>query len=144
MNGVTKVLNQQVANWNVLFVKLHNFHWNVKGSSFFALHEKFEELYDEAATNIDEIAERVLALKETPVATMKEYLEISSIEEAKGNETATEMIQALVKDYTVMIDELKVGVEVSGDNNDAVTEGMLTDIVEALEKHVWMLTALLG
>lgn len=144
MNEVIKNLNEQVANWNVLYVKLHNFHWNVKGPSFFALHEKFEELYDQAATHIDELAERVLALKATPVGTMKEYLEMSSIKEASGTETASEMLQSLVADYTLMIDHLKAGVEAAGNNDDVVTEGMLTDIIEELEKHLWMLTALLG
>lgn len=59
---VIEVLNKQVADWSVLFTKLHNFHWYVKGPQFFTLHEKFEELYTESATHIDEIAERILAI----------------------------------------------------------------------------------
>ena len=76
---VIEVLNKQVADWSVLFTKLHNFHWYVKdlNSSHYM---KFEELYTESATHIDEIAERILAIGK-PVATMKEYLEISSIQE---------------------------------------------------------------
>ena len=62
---VIEVLNKQVADWSVLFTKLHNFHWYVKGPQFFTLHEKFEELYTESATHIDEIAERILAIGET-------------------------------------------------------------------------------
>ncbi len=83
---VIEVLNKQVADWSVLFTKLHNFHWYVKGPQFFTLHEKFEELYTESATHIDEIAERILAIGGKPVATMKEYLEISSIQEAAYGE----------------------------------------------------------
>jgi len=144
MNDVIQTLNEQVANWNVLFVKLHNFHWNVKGPSFYALHEKFEELYDEAATHIDEIAERVLALKGKPLGTMKKYLEVSTIKEAMSKECATEMIHCLIDDYQLIIGQSKTGAEVAANSGDDVTEGMLLDIVEELEKHVWMLSAVLG
>ena len=65
---VTKQLNQQVANLSVLYVKLHNFHWFVKGQNFFQLHEKFEELYDEVTEIYDEVAERILMIGEKPVA----------------------------------------------------------------------------
>ena len=53
---VIEVLNKQVAEWTVLFTKLHNYHWYVKGPNFFSLHEKFEELYNEASVYIDDIA----------------------------------------------------------------------------------------
>lgn len=141
---VTTVLNKQVADWNVLFVKLHNFHWYVKGPNFFTLHEKFEELYTEAATHIDEIAERILALQGRPVASMKEYLELSTIKEATGQEDARGMVQSIVDDYTKMIGELKAGMEIAGEDDDETTSDMLLAIHTDLEKHVWMLTAFLG
>lgn len=78
-----------------------------KGPQFFTLHEKFEELYTESATHIDEIAERILAIGGKPVATMKEYLEISSIQEAAYGETAEGMVEAIMKDYEMMLVELK-------------------------------------
>lgn len=68
---VVDVLNEQVANWTVLYTKIHNFHWFVKGPHFFSLHVKFEELYNEASEHIDELAERILAIGGSPVATMK-------------------------------------------------------------------------
>ncbi|GGE81540.1 Dps family protein [Priestia taiwanensis] len=141
---VVDVLNKQVANWNVLFVKLHNYHWYVKGPHFFTLHEKFEEFYGEAATHIDELAERILTLGGQPVATMKEYLAVASIEEATNNEVAEEMVQAIAADFEKMLDELKEGIEIAGNTGDDVTEGMLADIYADLEKHVWMLKAFLG
>jgi starvation-inducible DNA-binding protein len=143
-NQAVDVLNKQVANWNVLFVKLHNYHWNVKGPHFFTLHEKFEEFYEEAATHIDELAERILALGAQPVGTMKEYLAVASIEEATSNETAEQMVQAIANDFEKMLGELKEGIEVTGDAGDDVSEGMLADIHGDLEKHVWMLKAFLG
>ena len=66
-----------------------------------------EELYTESATHIDEIAERILAIGGKPVATMKEYLEISSIQEAAYGETAEGMVEAIMKDYEMMLVELK-------------------------------------
>ncbi|MQR94915.1 Dps family protein [Fictibacillus phosphorivorans] len=141
MNTIQEVLNRQVANWNVLFVKLHNYHWYVKGPHFFTLHEKFEELYNEAATNIDELAERLLVLKGTPVATMKEYLELATVEEAKSNETAKDMVQSIIKDFEHLIAEIKEGMEVTEREGDEVTHDMLLSVRESLAKHNWMLRA---
>ncbi|MBO9128167.1 Dps family protein [Bacillus sp. 165] len=141
--NVVNVLNKQVANWNVLFVKLHNYHWYVKGPQFFTLHTKFEELYNEAATHIDELAERILSLQGHPIATMKEYIEMSTVKEASGDETAEEMVRSIVNDYSAMISELKEGMEVAGDTEDETTADMLLAIHTELEKHVWMLSAFL-
>ena len=82
---VVKELNQQVANWTVAYTKLHNFHWYVKGPNFFSLHEKFEELYNEASQYVDDLAERILAIGGNPVGTLKESLEISIVDEAGKN-----------------------------------------------------------
>ncbi|UOY92755.1 DNA starvation/stationary phase protection protein [Ectobacillus sp. JY-23] len=143
-NGnVVAVLNKQVANWNVLFVKLHNFHWYVQGPQFFTLHAKFEELYNEAATYVDELAERILALHGKPVATMKEYLDMSTVQESNSNESAEEMVQILVNDFSALIQELKQGMDVANEANDETTADMLLAIHTSLEKHVWMLNAFL-
>jgi starvation-inducible DNA-binding protein len=143
-NGnVVAVLNKQVANWNVLFVKLHNFHWYVQGPQFFTLHAKFEELYNEAATYVDELAERILALHGKPVATMKEYLDMSTVKESSSNESAEEMVQILVSDFSALIQELRQGMDVANEANDETTADMLLAIHTSLEKHVWMLNAFL-
>ena len=144
MTEVINVLNKQVADWNLLFVKLHSFHWNVKGASFFTLHEKFEELYDQAAEHIDELAERILSLKGVPASTMKEYLELSTIEEATGKESAEEMVQSLFSDYAAVIKDLKAGMEIADRHDDEITSDMLLAIKAELEKHVWMFSAYLG
>jgi starvation-inducible DNA-binding protein len=139
-----EVLNKQIANWNVLYVKLHNYHWYVKGGQFFTLHEKFEELYNEAGVNNDELAERLLAIGGEPLATMKAYLEVASITEASNEEDATQMVETLVADYTTMIEELKEGMDIAEQSNDETTGDMLLAIHSSLEKHVWMLRAYLG
>ena len=144
MDQVVKILNEQLSDWNLLFVKLHNYHWNVKGSDFFTLHEKFEELYDEAAGYIDEVAERILALGSVPAGSFKEYLELSTLEEATGNESSREMVEKVVADFKAVVASAKNGIEVADDAGDDTTVDLLTGIHVALEKHVWLFSAFLG
>ncbi|WHY66034.1 Dps family protein [Neobacillus sp. SuZ13] len=140
---VEQIINHQIANWNVLYTKLHRFHWYVKGPHFFTLHAKFEELYEEAAATIDEFAEQLLTIGGRPVSTLKEYLQLSTIEETNETLTAEEMVQAIVHDFSLIIDELKVGMEVADQNNDEVTSDMFLGLVGKLSKHNWMLQAFL-
>ncbi|WP_341282855.1 Dps family protein [Paenibacillus sp. FSL H8-0537] len=141
MKKTHEVLNKQIANWSVLYIKLHNFHWYVKGSQFFTLHVKFQEFYEEAALNVDELAERLLALEGKPVATLKEYMETASIKDATGKETATAMVESLITDFSTIIEELKAGMSIAQEANDETTADMLLAIHTSLEKHVWMLKA---
>jgi starvation-inducible DNA-binding protein len=125
-------------------MKLHNYHWYVKGGQFFTLHAKFEEFYNEAGLHVDELAERLLSIGGNPVATMKECLEISSVQEASGKESAEEMVQSVINDFSIVIGELKEGMSLAGEMADDTTEDMLLAIHSGLEKHVWMLSAFLG
>jgi starvation-inducible DNA-binding protein len=137
--NVVAVLNKQIANWNVLFVKLHNYHWFVKGPVFFTLHAKFEELYNEAALHIDELAERVLAIGGKPPATMREYLASASIREATGGEKAADMVRSVEADFRTVIAEVEQGMEIAQAADDEATSDMLLAIRSSIEKHAWML-----
>ncbi|MCR1814495.1 DNA starvation/stationary phase protection protein [Staphylococcus xylosus] len=141
---VVKVLNQQVANWTVAFTKLHNFHWYVKGPNFFSLHTKFEELYDEASQYIDDLAERILATGGNPVATLKESLELSIIEEAGKGYKAEEMVEELSKDIDNISKQLEQAIEVASNAEDDVTEDMFIGMQTNIDKHNWMLKSYLG
>lgn len=143
-NELTQSVNKQIANWTVLYIKLHNYHWYVTGPEFFTLHAKFEELYNEAALHIDELAERLLSMGDKPVATMSAALELASVKEASGHESATDMVASIVEDYSTMIEELKQGMELAGEVNDDTTSDLLLSIHSGLEKHVWMLNSFLG
>lgn len=143
-NQLFDILNKQIANWSVLFIKLHNYHWYVKGNQFFTLHTKFEEFYNEASLHIDELAERLLAIGGEPVATMKDCLAMASVQEANGNETAEEMVQSISSDFSMLVGELKEGMSIAEQANDEITGDMLLAIHSSLEKHVWMLKAYLG
>ena len=121
---VVKELNQQVANWTVAYTKLHNFHWYVKGPNFFSLHEKFEELYNEASQYVDDLAERILAIGGNPVGTLKESLEISIVDEAGKNYSAEQMVEAFSNDLTHISEQLVKSIEVAGEAGDDVSEDM--------------------
>ncbi|KML46829.1 DNA starvation/stationary phase protection protein [Cytobacillus firmus] len=141
---LVQAVNQQVANWTVLYVKLHNYHWYIKGKNFFTLHAKFEELYNEANVHVDELAERILALEAKPVATMKEVLETSSLKEATGKENEEQMVQSVVDDFEKMVDELQEAIELAEEAKDEGTGDMLIAVKQSLKKHIWMLKAYLG
>ncbi|MDQ0877610.1 starvation-inducible DNA-binding protein [Paenibacillus sp. V4I3] len=138
-----EVLNKQIANLNVLYTKLHNFHWYVKGHQFFTLHLKFEELYNEVALHFDDLAERVLAIKGKPMARMVDYLNHSSVKEAAGTENADQMVKTIAHDFEIMIVELREGMALAESLKDETTADMLLVIHTSLEKHVWMLHSFL-
>lgn len=137
-------LNTQVSTWSVMYAKLHNYHWYVKGNQFFTLHAKFEELYNEATLHMDEIAERILTLGGQPVATLKEHLEQSVVKEATGSEKAEAMVQTLVDDFDKIMKSLKKGMELAAKDGDDMTEDLLNATYQSIEKHQWMLNAFLG
>ncbi|GAB6988442.1 Dps family protein [Paenibacillus pini] len=139
-----QLLNQEVANLNVLYVKIHNYHWYVKGNNFFTLHVKFEELYNFVTLKMDEIAERLLTIKGQPAATMKEYLELSTIQEADGSEDALKMVQNLVEDFATVAEGLHEGIQLAEEAEDQPTSDLLTTVKGELEKHMWMLRTYLG
>ncbi|QXN78982.1 DNA starvation/stationary phase protection protein [Staphylococcus haemolyticus] len=135
---VVKELNQQVANWTVAYTKLHNFHWYVKGPNFFSLHEKFEELYNEASQYVDDLAERILAIGGNPVGTLKESLEISIVDEAGKNYSAEQMVEAFSNDLTHISEQLVKSIEVAREAGDDVSEDMFIGMKNSVDKHNWM------
>ena len=140
---LVQLVNKEIANLTVLYTKLHNYHWFVTGTHFFALHTKLEELYNEATMNLDELAERLLALGEKPVATIKEYLELTTIEEATGNETTEDMVQSVINDFEKISRELVEAIDLAEKDEDQVTADLLIGMKKSLNKNVWMLRAYL-
>ena len=142
--NLDKQLNELVSTWSVLYTKLHNYHWYVSGPSFFTLHVKFEELYNEVTLNLDDLAERILSKGGKPVATLKEHLELSLIKEASGKEDATKMVEKLVADFKTIMKALDNGMTLAADAGDDRTEDLLNAQFQSLEKHTWMLNAYVG
>jgi starvation-inducible DNA-binding protein len=143
MGMVQATINKQVANWSLLYTKFHNYHWNVTGSTFFDLHQKFEQLYNEANLFVDELAERLLAIGGKPVATLRDILANASLQEARGNESATEMIKQLVQDFGQLSGELRDSIKIAEEAGDAPTADLFTEMLTKVEKHHWMFNAYL-
>lgn len=143
---VKDFLNKQVATLGVLYIRLHQFHWYVKGPHFYTLHEKFEELYDETTANLDEVAERLLAIGGEPYSTLSEYIEHSAIEEEVADKklSADDMVQAVIDDFETIRQSLQEGIELTDEHGDYPSNDLLIVIKESIDKHLWMLRAYLG
>ena len=141
---ISTALNELLANYSVHYQKLRNFHWNVKGADFFDLHEQFEKQYTEALQDIDDIAERIRIFQETPLSTMREYLDVSAIKETSSQMSSDIMVREILSDYTILLDHMSNVVEVAVDQNDSGTEEMVKVFIHNIEKHHWMLSAFLA
>lgn len=139
MEKLFQILNKQVANFSVLFTKLHHHHWYVKGNAFFTLHEKFEELYNEVNELYDEFAERLLTIGGKPISNLKGYLEATSLAEVNDDLNAKEMVKMVHDDFILITKELNEGVLVAQEVNDEATADLLISTIATLEKHAWML-----
>ena len=142
--NISKALNNLLANYSVHYQKLRNYHWNVKGADFFDLHEQFELQYNEALKFIDDIAERIRIFQETPLSTLKEYLETSEIKETTSHLSSDLMVRELLSDYRILLEHMFAVVDVAVEQNDSGTEEMVKVFINTLEKHHWMLSAFLA
>lgn len=143
-NKVADKLNILLANYHVYYQNLRNFHWNIKGESFFELHTKFEEFYTEAVENIDEIAERILTLGVRPMSEISEYIKTSKIKEAGKITDDKKMVAKVVDDMNTLLEIERQVISTAGDANDEGTIDMLTSYISSKEKSIWMLNAFLG
>lgn len=139
-------VNKIVATQGVLFTKLHQHHWYVKGDRFFTLHEKFEELYDEVNAQFDEFAERLLTIGGKPYSTLKEFIDHSSIKESPYTKdvSSDEMVKSVLKDFEIVVEDLDKGITLAGEAGDDVTEDLCIGYKTSLEKHMWMFRYYLG
>ena len=134
-------LNILLADYHLYYQKLRNFHWNIIGKSFFDLHEKFEEMYDDAVLKIDEIAERILTLRFQPTSNYSDYLSISNLKESKSEFTDSEMVKILLEDHGKVLTQMRKVVKVADDSDDEGTIDLIGAYIRELEKTSWMLDA---
>ncbi|MBU5591481.1 DNA starvation/stationary phase protection protein [Clostridium sp. MSJ-4] len=140
--NLTKELNVYLANLNILYVKLHNYHWNVNGTGFFELHAQFENFYNQVSLDLDAVAERLLTIGERPAASMKEYLEIATIEEKSSEAISSkESVELVIKDFKLMLDSSNNILKIAEELKDVPTADMLTQFIANYEKTLWMLEA---
>jgi len=134
-------LNVLLADYHLYYQKLRNFHWNVVGKNFFDLHEKFEEMYDDAKIKVDEIAERILTLRYQPLSNYTDYLESSNLKESPSETKDTEMIDILLKDHGDILKQMRSTVEAADEAGDEGTIDLIGAYIRDLEKISWMLDA---
>lgn len=140
---VIEGLNGLLADAIVFYHKLHNYHWNVRGPQFFTLHEQFEKLYTEWATIADDLAERVLALGSTPLPTLASVLEHAKLAEETGSPDAAGMVASIRHDLHAQRERMLEVSKAAQAAEDKTTENLLDDFIDAIAKHVWMMSAFL-
>lgn len=136
-----KELNTLLADYHLYYQKLRNFHWNIIGQNFFDLHEKFEEMYDDAKVKIDEIAERILTLRFQPESNFTDYLNMSNLSETSSEIEDHQMVSTLLEDHGKIIAQMRNVVNVADKNGDEGTIDLVGAYIRELEKTSWMLDA---
>ncbi len=140
-SDTVKELNILLADYHLYYQKLRNFHWNVIGKNFFDLHEKFEELYDDAKLKVDEIAERILTLRFQPTSNLSDYLKASNIKESASDISDSKMIEILLNDHGTLLKQLRKVAKVAEEGGDEGTIDLVGAYIRELEKTSWMLDA---
>ena len=138
---VTNALAQLLAEFQVHYTNLRNLHWNIKGHGFFVLHEEYEKMYDDVATKIDEIAERILQLGKTPEHRFSAYLKQTQLSELDVVTSGEKGLAYVLDALAVLIALERQVLSTAGDNGDEVTVAMMSDYLREQEKSAWMLTA---
>ncbi|PRY86579.1 Dps family protein [Mongoliibacter ruber] len=136
-------LNSLLANYEVYYQNLRNFHWNITGPNFFELHAKFEELYNEANLGIDETAERILTLGARPFSSFEEYINNAEIKEAKQVEDGKKMVEIIRDNLNTLLRLERSALEIAAEHGDEGTVSLMSEYITAKEKTVWMLSAYL-
>ena len=138
--NLEQTLNEFLADLNVFYRKLQNYHWNAQGKDFFRTHEKLEELYNEVNESIDEIAEHILILGGQPLGTLKDYLAISPIQEAENKKVKSDEIYSnLITDFETLLKKSTEIKEEADKENDYATSALIDDYILSYGKHLWML-----
>ena len=141
--AITDGLSHLLADSYTLYLKTHNFHWNVTGPMFQTLHLLFETQYTELALAVDLVAERIRALGYPAPGTYAEFAKLSSIAEPKGVPTATAMIRELVEGQEAVTRTARSLLPLVGKVSDEPTADLLTQRMQLHEKNAWMLRSLL-
>lgn len=137
-------LNHLLANFQIYYQNLRGIHWNIKGKRFFDLHVKFEELYTDANMKVDEIAERILTLGETPLHTFEDYSKKAQVPVGKNISQDDIAVGLIVDSLTQLLKIERDLLDKSGETNDEGTNSMMSDFITEQEKTVWMMKAWLG
>ncbi len=137
-------LSRLLADSYTLYLKTHNYHWNVEGPQFNTLHTMFETQYTELAQAVDEVAERIRALGEPAPGSYKAFAALSSIDEQEGRLSAEDMIRDLVTGQEAVVRTARSVFPTVEAANDEPTADLLTQRMQIHEKNAWMLRSMLA
>lgn len=143
-NDLTTALNVLLADYQVFYQRLRNYHWTVRGPHFFHLHHKFEELYLDAAQKVDDLAERILALAASPLPTLQAQLAQARLTEDEGSPDADAMVSRVAEDIVHLNARLRDAAGVAEDQEDRASANLLEGMADEQEKTLWMLRASLS
>ena len=141
---IVEKLNILLADFQMYYQNLRGFHWNIKGKHFFELHEKYEQLYLEAAQRIDDVAERILTLGGRPLHSFESYINTADIKAMKDVSEGEATVKGVVSNLKNLLTLENEILELASKSGDTGTEDLMTGLIEAQEKTVWMFKAWLG
>ena len=141
--AIAQGLSRLLADTYLLYLKTHNFHWNVEGPMFQTLHTMFMQQYTETWNAVDLVAERIRALGHYAPGTYREYLKLGSIRETEGQPRAEQMITLLIDALAAVVRTARSVLPLAEKANDQPTLDVLTQRMDIHEKNAWMLRSLL-
>lgn len=142
-HAVSEQLNQLLADYQIYYQNLRTLHWYAKGRTFFALHGKFEEYYNEASEVVDELAERILMLGGKPTHSFAQYIQASRLSETEAISDGTTAVNVVLANSEQLLDAVKETFKVAGDAGDEGTVALLSGLIGSTEKRIWMLKSFL-
>ena len=137
-------LNGLLSSYQIQYMNVRGFHWNIKGRNFFELHLKFEEIYNQLLLKVDEIAERILTIEGQPLHAFSDYLAQSQIAEAKNISDGAQALENVLNGFTTLITTQRSILSQASDAEDEGTAALMGDYISEQEKLVWMFRAYLN
>ncbi|WP_268912234.1 Dps family protein [Lentilactobacillus sp. SPB1-3] len=140
-------LNQLIADISQLMTNVQQTHWYMRGENFFRLHPLMDDYKDQLGDQLDEVAERLIALNGSPISTTHEFIENTGLPDEKvefNQLTLHEYMQRLSDQFKYLRDQYQKGIEVTDDEKDFPTQDMLNGFKSDIDKNIWMLNAYLG
>ena len=142
--ALARLMNELLANYQVFYMNVRGFHWNIRGDKFFELHAKFEELYTDALVKIDEIGERILTLGYTPLHSYSDYLKASEVRENTGVSDGVAAVNHILEGFKILLLKERELLKLSAEADDEGTNALMSDYIREQEKSVWMYSSFIA
>ncbi len=137
-------LNQLLASYQIHYQNLRSLHWNIKGQDFFELHLKYEELYNRTLVIIDDLAERILSIGETPMSSFSRYLATSPISELEVTHDGATGVAYILSAQQELLKQERALLAATDEADDEGTNALMSDLIREKEKTNWMFKAWLN